>query len=224
MHPRDCWYKEVCSQAPYDCGHACIRYAEMLNLMELSNLPEKRWFPVGLVPGRDLEAFKRLAEIKNDILNWVQEGNGLYLYSESFGNGKTSWSIKLMLAYFNKVWPGNCFRRRGIFVSVPEFLDRNKEVISRPDETFLKLREDMIGCDLVIWDDISSTKLTDYGHSMLLNYLDARIGEQKSNIFTGNVDQEQMYSLLGGRLTSRIWNNSEVIHLVDQDKRGIRYG
>jgi DNA replication protein DnaC len=59
---------------------------------------------------------------------------------------------------------------------------------------------------------------------MLLNYLDARTNEQLSNIFTGNVDEEQMYSVVGGRLTSRIWQSSEVIRFINSDKRGVRNG
>jgi len=223
MHHKNCWYRSVCSQAPQECSPTCIRYAEMLNLLQLSNLPEKRWCPVGLVPGKDRKAFLRLAEIKLNIQEHIANGSNLYLYSQSFGNGKTSWAIKLMLSYFDKIWAGNCFRRRGVFVAVPEFLDRNRQEISRPDNFYVQLREDMLTCDLVIWDDVSSIKLTDYGHSMFLNYLDARVLNEKANIFTGNVDQQQMYGLLGGRLTSRIWNTSEVIQFVDQDKRGIEY-
>lgn len=224
MHPDSCWYREVCSKAPEECSPTCLRYAEMLSLLELSNLPEKKWFPTGLYAGRDKNAFLDLAAIKSDIYNWVSEGNNLYIYSKHFGNGKTSWAIKLMLAYFNQVWAGNCFRRRGVFVSVPEFLDRNRQEINNPDSEYAQLREDMLSCDLVVWDDISSIKLTDYGHSMFLNYLDARILNECSNIFTGNVDEDQMYQLLGGRITSRIWNSSEVIVLVDEDKRGIGRG
>jgi DNA replication protein DnaC len=177
-----------------------------------------------LTPGVDYEQFIRLQDIKKDIKNWVRNGDNLYLYSDNFGNGKTSWSIKLLLAYFNAVWAGNSFRRRGIFISVPEFLDRNREVMSNRDEEFVQLRNDILSCDLVVWDDITSTKLTDYNHGMLLNYIDARMVAYKSNIFTGNADSSKLTEYLGGRLASRIWNTSELVRFSDVDKRSMRHG
>lgn len=189
--------------------------------MESSNLPEDKWFPIKLTAGTDREMFLELSYIKDNILEWVADGGSLYIYSENFGNGKTSWAIKLMLAYFNAIWAGNGFRRRGVFISVPEFIDRNREIINNRDDEFVKMREDMIACDLVIWDDIASTKLTDFNHSLLMNYLDARVLGNKANIFTGNADFKLMQEYLGGRLSSRIWNSSQIIHLVDSDKRGV---
>jgi len=195
----------------------------MLSLVQQSNIPPSKWVPLKLRPGKDRSAFIRLQEIKDDIENWTKSGGNLYIYSDTFGNGKTSWAIKLMLAYFNKVWAGNGFRRRGIFVSVPEFIDRNREIINNRDEEFVKIREDLLKCDLVIWDDISSIKLTDFNHATLFNYIDARMLANKANIFTGNVDYEGMMKNLGGRLASRIWNGSEIVQFVDQDKRGVYY-
>lgn len=222
MDIKDCWYNDVCNLQPQNCNRSCIRFLEMEYLMEQSNLPQSRWFPIKLIAGADRESFINLSQIKNDIRGWVEHGNNLYIYSPNFGNGKTSWSIKLLLAYFNSIWAGNGFRRRGIFISVPEFLDRNREVISNRDEDFVELRADILNCDLVVWDDITSTKLTDFNHSMLLNYIDARILGKKSNIFTGNTDYAIMTEYLGGRLASRIWNSSEVVEFTDGDKRGLR--
>ena len=219
----NCWYLDTCCKAPRECRNTCLRFIEMRSLVELSNLPESKWYPETLIPGTDLSTFRRLKEIKSGIEDWVKQGNNLYIYSDKFGNGKTSWSIKLLLAYFNTIWAGNGFRRRGVFLSVPEFLDRNREVISNRDNEFVKMREDLISCDIVVWDDITSTKLTDFNHAMLLNYLDARVLANKSNIFTGNSDYTLMREFLGGRLASRIWNTSEVIQFNDGDKRGIKH-
>lgn len=224
MRVDECWYKEVCPLCPEKCHYNCLRYAEMLNLVQQSNIPESKWTPLKLRPGKDREAFIRLQNIKENIDSWVKSGKCLYIFSDNFGNGKTSWSIKLMLAYFNEIWPGNGFRRRGIFISVPEFMDRSREIINNRDEEFVKLRNDIIDCDLVIWDDITSTKLTDFNHSLLLNFIDARALANKSNIFTGNVSYDGMVKNLGGRLASRVWNTSEVIEFVDQDKRGVYDG
>ena len=223
MKPEECWYLGVCPKSPDGCSNTCLRYSEMLSLVQQSNIPPSKWVPLKLRPGKDRSAFIRLQEIKDDIENWTKKGGNLYIYSDTFGNGKTSWAIKLMLAYFNKVWAGNGFRRRGIFVSVPEFIDRNREIINNRDEEFVKIREDLLKCDLVIWDDISSIKLTDFNHAILFNYIDARMLANKANIFTGNVDYEGMVKNLGGRLASRIWNGSEIVQFVDQDKRGVYY-
>lgn len=224
MDVKNCWYREVCPLCPDRCHYNCLRYAEMLNLVQQSNIPESKWVPIGLRPGVDRNAFLQLQEIKKNIKSWVKDGNNLYIYSDNCGNGKTSWAIKLMLAYFNEIWAGNGFRRRGMFFSVAEFLDRSRELMNNRDEEFVKLRQDIVNCDLIIWDDISSTKLTDFNHSLLLNFIDARVLANKANIFTGNVDYEGMVKNLGGRLSSRVWNNSKIIQFVDQDKRGVYNG
>lgn len=224
MKVEDCWYLGVCPKSPHGCSNTCLRYIEMLNLVQKSNIPESKWVPLKLRPGRDREAFIRLQQIKDNIEEWTKQGGSLYIYSDTFGNGKTSWSIKLMLAYFNAIWAGNGFRTRGIFVSVPEFMDRSREIINNRDDDFVKIRDSLIDCDLVIWDDITSIKLTDFNHALLLNYIDARGLANKANIFTGNVDYEGMVKNLGSRLSSRVWNASEVVQFVDPDKRGAYHG
>lgn len=218
----ECWYREVCSQAPHGCTATCVRFAEMLNLVQMSNLPKYRWFPEPLVAGADLEAFKQLKAIKDDIKNWVQEGNNLYLYSKSFGNGKTSWAVKLMLAYFNQIWRGNCFRTRGIFISVPEFFDRERLRMSNQDDEFIRIRDSLLDADLVIWDDVSVVNMTDYNLVTFFNFVDARVMSGRANIFTGNLNEEELRGFMGGRLSSRLWNTSKVIKFVDSDKRGAR--
>lgn len=224
MDVKNCWYKEVCPLAPHRCHYNCLRYAEMLNLVQQSNIPESKWMPLKLRPGVDRPAFLQLLNIKDDIKSWVENGNNLYIYSYTCGNGKTSWAIKLMLAYFNEIWAGNGLRRRGMFFSVAEFLDRSRELMNNRDDEFIKLRQDIINCDLIVWDDISSTKLTDFNHSLLLNFIDARVLANKSNIFTGNVDYEEMVKNIGARLSSRVWNNSKIVQFTDQDKRGVYNG
>lgn len=213
-----CWYTEKCQK--YHEGCQCLRYDEMFALFQQSNIPEGRWGKISLVPGPDRSQFVRLAEIKKDIQKYVEDGNNLYLYSDNFGNGKTSWAIKLMQSYFNAIWAGNRFRRRGVFFSVPEFIDREHIRMNREDEDFDELRDAIVTCDLVIWDDVSSIKMTDYSHSLLLNFIDTRFVNKKCNIFTGNLDGKMLGEYAGGRLASRIWNGSELIQFNGPDRRG----
>ena len=213
----ECWYKDVCSRTV--CNSNCLRYLEMRALMEYSNIPKNRQMPSILTPDDcDYEAFCELAEIKKNILDFVKEGKNLYLYSNTTGNGKTSWAIKIILKFFDSVWAGNGFKCRGIFIHTPTFLSKLKQ-FNEVDEKFEELKRHLSTVDLVIWDDIASTDMSSYDHGQLLSYIDQRILAEKSNIFTGNRDATNMEKALGSRLASRILSNSTRIELRGLDKR-----
>lgn len=223
----DCvWYKDVCElYDTTDCTHTCIRYMEMRRLCELSNIPKNKWkLPPLYCIDKDKNIFKQLGEVKEDIVQFVETGNNLYLYSEYTGNGKTSWAIRLMLAYFNDIWSGNGFNCRGVFVSVPDFLFKQKEIINNFDDNFNTLKKQIQGADLVIWDDIAVTPLTQYEHQLLLTYIDNRVLNNKSNIYTGNANRDTLDKYLGLRLASRVWNTSIPIHFQESDKRRVGGG
>lgn len=211
----DCWYKTVCTYEP--CTN-CIRYVEMKYLMEHSGLSKKRQKPIKLNSAYDQKAFKLLDEIRLDIVNFVENGESLYLYSEHTGNGKTSWSIKLLLRYFDQIWAGNGFRQRGYFISVPAFLNQVKNFSD--EKARQKLIKTLSTVDLVVWDDIASTKLSDYDIQQLLVVVDQRIAEGLANIYTGNItSRDKLEIALGDRLASRIWNTSTLVEFKGKDRR-----
>ena len=189
-------------------------------LLYHSQIPKKQQFPISLVPeNKDYDNFVYLADIKDDVVNFVNNGENLYITSNYTGNGKTSWTIKMLLKYFDSVWSGNGFRIRGVFIHVPTFLNKLKSDIKNPDLEFESLVSCLVDVDLVIWDDIASTGLSQYDHSQLLTYIDQRVLSGKSNIFTGNIpDKESLEKSAGARLTSRILSG-EVVELKGRDRR-----
>lgn len=214
MDFNSCWYKDVCTN---DCSTTCVRFNEMYSLMEQSGIPEKRWFPSTLYPDDcDYDAFMQLAEIKNNIVDFVNNGKSLYIYSKTTGNGKTTWSIKLVLKYFNEIWAGNGFKCRAIFVNVPTFLQQLKNFNDPNNEVLKSL---IFQVDLVVWDDIASTGLSSFDHTQLLTFIDRRVLECKSNIYTGNLAESDLEKSLGTRLASRVWNSSTKIKLMGKDNR-----
>jgi len=219
-----CWYTSTCGKyGSPECNASCIRYMEMDFLMQNSGIPRNKQYSVLLTPSKeDVQAFVTLKEIKDDIITFVENGESVYIYSHNFGNGKTTWAIKLMQKYFDKVWAGNGFRCRGIFIHVPTFLTKIKEGISQKDEDFETLKSRLMTVDLVIWDDIAATKLGDFDHANLLTYIDQRKLNQLSNIYTGNLDRDELQEALGNRLASRVWNDSTPVKFVGADRRGIR--
>lgn len=189
-------------------------------LLYHSQIPKKQQFPISLVPeNKDYDNFVYLADIKDDIVNFVNNEENLYITSNYTGNGKTSWAIKMLLKYFDSVWSGNGFRIRGVFIHVPTFLNKLKSDIKNPDLEFESLVSCLVDVDLVIWDDIASTGLSQYDHSQLLTYIDQRVLSGKSNIFTGNIpDKESLEKSVGARLTSRILSG-EIVELKGRDRR-----
>ena len=214
MKKQECWYKDVCT---YDSCTNCIRYVEMKYLLDTSGIPKSRQYPQELIADVDLNAYRKLADIKLDIVDFVESGSNLFICSQNTGNGKTSWAIKLMLRYFNESWAGNGFRARGLFVNVPTLLLQLKNFENPLPEEF---KQHLMDVDLVIWDEIASTSISNYDYSNLLMFLDYRILNDKSNIFTSNaVTKDELEKNVGAKLASRIWNTSEVIEFRGKDRR-----
>ena len=218
MNIDKCWYKRICTE---QCSENCIRYKLMYSLFKQSNLPEALWDYKSLTcEDKDYQAFKELQTKSDAILNFIANGNNLYIYSENCGNGKTTWAIRLMYSYFDKIWHKSCFDCKALFVSVPKFLYNCKRSISQDVKGFEELCNLISEVDLVIWDDIGEMKASDYEHQILFQYIDDRINSKKSNIYTSNKNKEQLEDVLGVRLASRIYNCSECIEFVEEDKRG----
>lgn len=213
----NCWYKNVCSNCEAGCQNSCIRFDEMLFLVKHSGIPESRWYPSILNAGKDYEEFVRLAEIKGNILQFVNEGRNLYITSDHTGNGKTSWSIKLLLKYFDKVWAGNGFTVRGMFIHIPTLLLQLKNFENPISEEY---KQNILNCDLVIWDEIGFSGISNYDYSNLLMFLEHRILNDKANIFTSNCNtKEKLDEVIGSKLSSRIWETSEIIEFKGKDRR-----
>ena len=219
-HRLDCWYKNVCSEEI--CRDSCTRFKEMSELLKYSGIPPAQQVPITLRPWNDHDknAFTRLKAIQNTIVDYVEAGNNLYICSENPGNGKTSWSLKLMLRYFDRIWMGNGYRVRGVFVHVPTFLTKLKNFNYPLSEEY---KQNLLDADLVIWDDIASTNLSNYDYSQLLIYIDNRLFNKRANIYTSNItDKNKLISIMGDRLASRIYTNSEVVEFIGKDWRSMK--
>ena len=189
----------------------------MKYLMDNSGIPKSKQMPQTLIADVDLEKYTLLADIKSDIVEFIADGENLFICSKYTGNGKTSWAIKLMLKYFDEVWAGNGFKVRALFVNVPTLLLQLKNFKNPVSEEYKK---NLMNVDLVVWDEIASTNISNYDYSNLLMYIDYRILNDKSNIFTSNITSaSELEKLVGAKLTSRIWNTSRIIEFKSKDRR-----
>lgn len=218
-----CFLYEVCNHK--DCNNDfCLRKYKMDSLYSAALMTENQKKHITLrvdEDGTDLEQFKQLAEIERNIMPFINEGKNLYLHSANCGNGKSSWSNRLVEAYFNKIWARTEIKCRVLYISVPRFLLALKDNITAKSSYVDYIKENVLDADLVIWDDIAAKMGSEFELTHLLNIIDNRLALGKSNIYTSNLNRQQLYTALGERLTSRIANMSIDIELFGSDKRNL---
>lgn len=218
-----CWLKENCNHK--DCKNFCVRLYKLDYLYEAANISLKQRQHINLrvdKDGTDKDVFLKLKNIKNDILDFVMGGNQLYLHSNIAGNGKTSWALRFVEDYFNKIWSTSELKCRALFISVPRFLIALKDNITQQSDYITHIKENIFTADIVIWDDIATkNSVTQFEGENLLSLIDSRINLGKTNIFTSNLNDSELHLVLGDRLASRICNLSLNIEFKGSDKRGL---
>lgn len=221
-----CYLYDFCNHK--DCeAEFCQRKYKMDSLYSAALMTESQKQHITLrvdQDGTDLEQFKQLAAIEQDIVNFINEGKNLYLHSAIPGNGKSSWSLRLAEAYFNKIWARTSGKCRVLFISVPRFLLAIKDNISVKSPYVEYIKDNVLEADLVIWDDLASKVGSEFELSHLLSLIDNRLVLGKSNIYTSNLNRQQLYTAIGERLASRVANMSIDIELFGSDKRILKVG
>ena len=213
----DCWYLPTCSD---DCDRCSVFY-QMKWQMDNSGLPKAKQKAISLCLNEDNmvdeEAFNRLSDIRKNIVDFVEQGNNLYICSDYTGNGKTSWAVKMLHTYFHHTAVGNYENLKGMFVRTSDLLLKLKDFNNPLSKKYL---DNLTDVDLVVWDDIALTDMSAYDYLQFYNIIDARIFAEKSNIFTTNCCSiEELAKIVGAKTASRIYYTSEVIELTGKDMR-----
>ena len=171
--------------------------------------------------GSDADNFEYLSQIEKNILGFVGQGGNLYISSPITGNGKTSWALRLVQAYFNEIWLKCPLECKALFINVPRYLLALKDNISEKSEYVQHIKENVLNADIVIWDEVGTKGLTQFEHENILNIINARIDAGKANIYTSNLNDEDLHDAVGDRLYSRIALMSDNVVLEGADKRAL---
>ena len=226
MDSKECWLKgnQTCSEKHCNDENGCMILYKLNYLYDEAGIDlklRKRKTLIVDSNGIDMNEFIKLNDIEKNILDFVNNGHQLFLHSTIAGNGKTSWSIRLCQSYFNKIWLKTDLKCKALFINVPTFLIALKANISNPNAYYKHIQENVLDCDLVIWDDIGTKAASSFEHENLLSIIDTRINTGKANIFTSNLNNIEIQECLGDRLASRICNLDYNIELKGGDKRGL---
>lgn len=220
---KQCCYFNNCNHIDCECSF-CLRRYKLDALFSLANLSEKQRKRISLridEDGTDLEEFTHLSSLEKNILEFVENGSNLYIHSSQCGNGKSSWAIRLIQAYINRIWHISPLTCRALFINTTDFLQKLKSNLDDSDY-INELRETIKKADLVVWDDIAiKQQSTSFELETLLSLIDYRHCNGKSNIYTSNNKPAEISASLGERLASRICFDSIDIELKGTCKRGL---
>ena len=200
----DCWYGSGCTLRTERCQKTCPLYLEMNYMIVNCGMPDATPYIKTLIPTTDTEfkSYERLQNIKDNIVDYVTAGHDIFIVSNYSFTGKTSWAIKLMYRYFDRIWSGNGFKVRGYFLYVPDFVTKLKAFSYKETAEYKEIMHNLEHCDLVIWDAITDVTLNEHEQGLLGSILGKRFMKGKANIYTGNakVDLE----VLGRNLADKI--------------------
>lgn len=225
--PKECYLTETCKKfLNNNCTDElfCPRLTKIDFYLDEAGLSGKNKKSMQLYideDGTDREEFINLKKIEKDIENFVKSGRNLYLHSSTTGNGKSSWSMRMIQSYIHSVWFKEDTRCIALYINVPRFVIELKNSISQQNEYVDHIRNNFLNADLVVWDEIGVKTLTQFEYDNLLQMINTRIDMGKCNIYTSNAAPEEIKEKMGDRLYSRICKGAIDIELHGKDKRSL---
>ena len=75
-------------------------------------------------------------------------------------------------------------------------------------------------CNLLIVDDIGAEKPSEWVRERLLSFINTRVSNELTTIYTSNLSLERLREKMGDRIVSRIIGSTKEIELVGRDQRG----
>lgn len=218
-----CYADSYCKRDRSECSDVCGGYRVLRALYTLSRIPVRYQYKIDLIPEAvDMQSFISLNDFKENIVEHVNNGDGLYIWGENTGNGKTSWACKIMSYYFRKIAFNSGLENEGLYIYLPTFLDELRNSYAHPSAEFEEELEMVKSCRLLIIDDIGAERVTEWVRERLVSIINTRSSNGLSTIYTSNLSLAGLADKLGDdRISSRIRGSVKEIHLAGKDNRGI---
>lgn len=219
---RNCWLTSQCNKK--DCDRFCLRRFKLNYLYDSALVSAEQRKRIDLRLDNtldDKEVFDALHQIEVNIVDFVDCGSNVYMWSNMTGNGKTAWSLRLLQSFLNRIWVTSDLSCRALFINVPRFFLALKDNISEKNSYVQHIKSNILCADVVVWDEVALKTLTPFEMENLLSLINSRVDLGKSNIYTSNISPNDLLNIVGDRLYSRIINKSTVLEFRGKDKRNL---
>lgn len=152
----------------------------------------------------DKETFRCLKKVHDQCKSFFNSQGSMFIVSQTVGNGKTSWAIKIMKRYIQEhacYYDLDC-----VFINVPEFLALRKSAMNYTDDAlkFHSLEKRVKQAKLVVFDDFGCGNTSDFDETFLYTIIDYRWRNGLSGIYTSNVSAQDLRKAMGDRIVDRV--------------------
>jgi len=151
-------------------------------------------------------------EIKESAIEQLSKKKGIYFFGD-VGTGKTFMAAAIAKMAIKK----------GInvkFLNTGELLENLREEFDNPKDEEESLFFEMMHFDgILVLDDIGSEKISVWARERLYLIINKKYEEMLPIIFTSNCDLEILSARMGDRVSSRIVEMTEILHITGPDKR-----
>ena len=146
----------------------------------------------------------------------IEEGKGLYLWSETKGSGKTMLAAALANELINE------HKRYVKFATSLDILDEIKATYGRRnydenESAESKLLKDLVSAEFLIIDDFGTERATDWAGEKFYQIVNKRYINKKVTFFTSNYDLKTLN--YDDRITNRIRERCYIIHFPEESVR-----
>ncbi len=153
-------------------------------------------------------------EIKKIALEQLRKKEGLYMHG-GVGTGKTYIACAIAKEAMEKGIPVR-------FYNTGDFLEKLRDEFDnagRADDEKGLFRDTMDFEGILFFDDIGAEKTSEWSRERLYLIINKKYEDMMPIIFTSNCDLEILSARMGDRVSSRIVEMTEVLHINGQDKR-----
>ncbi len=146
----------------------------------------------------------------------IDDGMGLYFWSETKGSGKTMMAAALANELINE------HHRYVKFATSLDILDEIKATYGRryrdeEESAESKLLKDLVSAEFLIIDDFGTERATDWAGEKFYQIVNKRYINKKVTIFTSNYDLKTLK--YDDRITNRIRERCLIIHFPEESVR-----